>query len=166
MSLKLTEHQDRYDECVKRQLAIEYCRLINTCQAENIVLSSDLRRENGGRENFTQKAISSGYLLGQFVEFDKSAGFCSLNGLAFVDKACFSISVGCCYKQNKRVNLYSQITNTQDMPGFGIKLALRGWKIFIGINCKSFTYSKFRSYLDNGFSIEETQINTTNRSQE
>ena len=151
MSLQLTEHQNRYDECVKNRLTKEYDWLLARCERDSIPVMPDLDPNRNGRDNFIARAHECGYVLGMrpiIVNKDSTAN--TLN-VAFETQNIITIPFG---TNPKGVKSRGQIPprliqNTNDIAGFGIKLSLAGWRIFL--NTK---FDILIKKLDEGKSIE------------
>ena len=151
MSLKLTEHQDRYDECVKNRLAKEYDYFLAKCERGCIPVMPDLDPNRNGLDRFVACAHECGYILGMTATVKDRESTANMLNITFETKKFVSIPYGTNPKGVKSKGRIPPriIPNTPNIPGFGIKLSLAGWRIFLDTK-----FSILQEKLDEGLSIE------------
>lgn len=167
---KLTEHQDRYDECVKSRLPKE-CRWFLDNQKGKHPIGNELKSEDAN-SLLVEHAIGCGYMLGMkpYLIHDelsvqlKNIGwrFEPTTKIPWYDKEKL--------KKNKEHGRHgcnpAKVVDTSKMiQGFGIKLNLVGWKIFCDMR-----YVDLVPLVEQGVPIEEIfrlpqkrKIDTTSR---
>lgn len=152
MQMKLTEHQDRYDKCVEKRLAKEYEWFLLKLKQQGISIARDLDPNREGLRVFCERAASCNYVLGMKPVVIGDCSIVSALELGFETPTENKIPFGSKPNKPKQFgkNPPKKIPNIPDIYGFGVKMSLAGWRIFLDI-----TYDELNSMLKSGATIEQ-----------
>jgi hypothetical protein len=150
--LKLTEHQDRYDKCVEKRLTKEYEWFRKKLEQQGIPLARDLDPNREGLRVFRERAVQCNYVLGMKPVVVCDCKIVSALELGFETPTENKIPFGSNPNKPKQFgkNPPKKIPNIPDIQGFGVKMSLAGWRIFLDI-----TYDELNSMLKSGATIEQ-----------